>query len=167
METFTELKNFVGNPCYHEHRQECLRLLDINKIDRPIAELIRGLTTLPYCFPLQSCYGHFLYEGQGYPCNIKPLPNFETIETVEYRIAYVTLCLENNEFGVELFHDLLQISSLDPMFIQFGCAEWFWNTQDVIPFDEALHLEKIRNLFFANLHTLLRKHLKIKKEKPS
>ncbi len=65
METLTKLKKFVHNPHYNEQRQVCLEKLDINTIDTPVVEIVTGFEKLPYCFTLQSCYGHFLHMSKG------------------------------------------------------------------------------------------------------
>ena len=173
METFTELKDFVNNPHYHEQRQESLSTLDINTIDAPIIEIIDGLAKLPYCFTLQSCYGHFLHDNQRNSKNIEPLPISDSITSVEYRIAYIALCIQNSGLGRKLFSDLRKIPLIDPEYIQFGCAEWFWErqvnsyalqvepkrymTKDSVSvnYQEALHLEKMRNKFFSGLKKII------------
>ena len=38
METFTDLKDFVDNPYFHDQRKKCLSKLDIESIDAPIVE---------------------------------------------------------------------------------------------------------------------------------
>ena len=174
METFTDLKDFVDNPCFHDQRKKCLSHLDIESIDPPIVELISGLAKLDYCFTLQSCYGHFLYNSQKNPYNVDPLPVSSRISKVDYKIAYIALCLENNTQGRFLFQNLREIPLIDPEYIQFGCAEWFWERQvnsyalQVEPKDymtkdrlsveywEALHLEKVRDKFFTRLTKLVR-----------
>ena len=178
METYTELKDFVDNPYYHRQRQEALRGLDISTIDIPIVPTIEGLANLPYCFTLQSCYGHFLHRDQRDSQNIKPLPISESISSVEYRIAYIALCIQNSDLGRALSHDLREIPAMDPEYIQFGCAEWFWQrqvnsyvlqvepgrfrTKDRITVDyqEALHIERIRNMFFGELNRIVQERAK-------
>jgi hypothetical protein len=173
LETFTESKDFVNNPHYHERRQECLARLDISTIDAPISDIIRGFAELPYCFTLQSCYGHFLYENQKDPKNTEPLAVSDSNTRVEYRIAYIALCIEDSESGRELFYNLRDIPVIGQEFIQFGCAEWFWERQvnsyvlqveperymrkdrAVVSYQEALHIEKIRNEFFRRLKRLI------------
>jgi len=125
LETFTELKDFVNDPHYHEKRQESLTSLDLNTIDAPIVEIIDGFSKLPYCFTLQSCYGHFLHKNQENPKNIEPLPISDSIARVKYRIAYIALCIQNSDLGRVLFQHLRRIPVIDPEYIQFGCAEWF------------------------------------------
>ena len=174
METFVELKDFVEDPDFHEQRQEYLGKLDSNTTDAPIVEIVNSFAKLPYCFTLQSCYGHFLHSYQQNPYNIEPLPISDSITTVEYRIAYVTLCIENRTLGKALFRDLREIPAIDPEYVQFGCAEWFWQrqvnsyalqveprrhmTKDrvMVDYREALQIEKTRNRFFAQLKQLLR-----------
>lgn len=179
METFTELRDLVDNPHYHEQRQRSLLNLDINTIDVPIAEMVSFFTKLPYCFTLQSCYGHFLHTGQKDKHDIEPLPVSNSITTIEYRIAYVAICIENSGLGINLLQGLERIPTIDPEYIQFGCAEWFWTrqvntyalqvepkrymTKDTVFVDyyEALHIEKVRNQFFVQLNKLIQKQLTI------
>ena len=89
METFTEFKDFVANPRYNEQRQQSLSRLDIDQIDPPIIELISAFTKLPYCFTLQSCYGHFLHSRQKDHYNIEALPITDSIVSADYRIAHI------------------------------------------------------------------------------
>ena len=178
METFATLKNFVGNPHYHKQREEYISKLDVSIIDTPIVDIVNGLAKLPYCFTLQSCYGHFLYENQKDHTNTEPLPVSDIISVVEYRIAYIALCIQNNNSGKELFYDLNEIISIDPEYIQFGCAEWFWERQvnsyalqveperymtldktPPIDYQEALHIENVRNEFFNAVRKLIKKRL--------
>jgi len=174
LETFTEIKPFVDDPHYEERRQTYLGGLDMGTIDRPIAGLIGDLAGLPYCFTLQSCCGHFLYDGRDDPRNTEPLPVSGGITTVEYRLAYVALCIENSEPGRALFADLSRVPSIDPAYVQWGCAGWFWNTDPnsyvlqveparhmdkdraPVPYQEALHLEATRDRFFTALRGIVR-----------
>jgi hypothetical protein len=99
LETFTELKELVENPHYQVQRQKSLCDLTDDMIDVPIIDLINGFNKQSYCFTLQSCYGHFVYNGQKDYHNLKPLPVKDTITKVEYRIAYIALCIENKSSG--------------------------------------------------------------------
>lgn len=173
METFTELKELFENPHFFKQKQKALCELTDDMIDMPIVYLIKVFNKLPYCFTLQCCYGHFVYDGQKDTHNLDPLPAKEIITKVEYRIAYIAFCLENNTSGRVLFEALKGITDIDPENIQFGCAEWFWNRQinsyalqvepdrfkhqdtAILDFKEALHIEKIRNTFFFRLYELL------------
>jgi len=174
LETFTDLKDFVDDPYFHDQRKNYLSRLDIESIDTPIVDLIRGFTKLDYCFTLQSCYGHFLHKSQKNPYNFEPLPVAKSISDVEYKIAYIALCIENSKKGRFIFQHLRNIPSIDPEYIQFGCAEWFWGrhvnsyalqveparymTKDRISVDylEARHIEKVRNSFFTQLKKLIK-----------
>jgi hypothetical protein len=175
LETFTELKELVENPHYQEQRQKSLAGLSGVLIDAPIIELIKGFNKLPYCFTLQSCYGHFLYNGQRDPNNLDPLPITNTIARVEYRIAYIAFCLDNSDSGRRLFDDLKEITAIDLENIHFCCAEWFWKRQvnsyalqvepdrfkhedtALLDYQEALKIESLRNEFFVHLKKLLQK----------
>ena len=173
METFTEPKELVENPHYQDQKQKTFAHLSDEIIDGPIIELIDAFNKVPYCFTLQSCYGHFMHNGQNDSYNLKPLPITDTIARVEYKIAYICLCVENTEGGRGLLKALNEITAIDPENIQFCCAEWFWkrqvnsyalqvqpdkfkhNDRAILDYKEALHIEKIRNEFFVRLRGLL------------
>jgi hypothetical protein len=175
LETFTELKELTENPHYQAQKQKILCDLTDDMIEMPIIDLIKGFNTLPYCFTLQSCYGHFVYNGQKDSHNFDPLPVKDTIAKVEYRIAYIAFCIENSRSGRKMFEALKEIPAIDPDNVQFCCAEWFWKRQvnsyalqvepdrfkrkdtAIVDFKEALNIEKIRNEFFIRLHELLEK----------
>ena len=172
METYTEFKPLVKNPYFLQQREKVLNQLDFNAIDAPIKDIIKDFSTLPYCFTLQCCCGHFLYNNQKNPQNIEPLPNLDNISKVEYRIAYIALCIRNNQPGRMLFQKLKKIQSIDPKYVQFCCADWFWKrqvnsyalqveperykTKDkiTINFQEALHIENVRNEFFRRIEKI-------------
>jgi hypothetical protein len=178
LETFTELKEFVKNPYYHEQKKKILFELTDDMIDMPIIDLINGFNRLPYCFTLQSCYGHFTYNGQRDPHNLEPLSGRDINTKVEYRIAYIAFCIENSPYGRELFKSLKEIIVIDPEYVQFCCAEWFWKREvnsyalqvepdrfkhkdtAIIDLKEALHIEKTRNKFFLRLYEFLENELK-------
>jgi hypothetical protein len=89
MKTFTKLKAFVDDPHYYEKREESLCKLQICTIDAPIVEIIKDFAKLPYCFTLQSCYGHFIHKGQENQKNVEPLSlsDFDRSSSIEYRIG--------------------------------------------------------------------------------
>ena len=173
METFTELKEFVNNPKYLVQRQKNLSTIVDMVIDKPIIDTINSINKLPYCFTLQCCYGHFVCNNNKDIYNIEPLSTASVNREVEYRIAYIALCIENNKLGKEFFNILYDIPKIDPSNIQFGCAEWFWQNQvnsyvlQVAPnrhknkdkvklnFREAENIEKVRNKFFIHLSNVL------------
>jgi len=172
LETFTESKKLVKNLRYQEQRQESLASLTDSIIDIPLIELIKDINNLPYCFTLQCCYGHFIYNSQNDTHNFDPLPNTDKIDRVEYRIAYISFCIEDSASGRSLIEDLNRITDIDPDNIQFCSADWFWERQVnsyslqvepdrfkdkdkvILDYREALHIEKIRNEFFVQLKEL-------------
>jgi len=105
------------------------------------------------------------------------LPVSDRISRVEYRIAYIALCIQNSDLGRVLFDHLRRIPAVDPEYIQLGCAEWFWKrqvnsyvlqiepkryiTRDTvsISYQEALHIEMIRNEFFNGLKKIIQEGL--------
>lgn len=178
METFTKLKKIAANPHFFKQRNTALHRINFNEIDLPIIELIKNISMLEYCFSLQSCYGHFLYKGQSDERNLKPLPATNNVITVDYRIAYIAFCIEDNPDGKTFLNHLAQMPMIDPAYVQFGCAEWFWKAQinsfvlqveperfqdkDRINIDykEALYIEKIRNQFYKKLNEIVEKLVK-------
>jgi hypothetical protein len=173
METFAAPKKVVVSPHFPEQRKKCLATLSDEMIDPPILDIIHGFNQLPFCFTLQACYGHFLYDGQRDPLNLNPLPVLETMARVEYRIAYIAFCIENSVSGKSFLKRLEEITLIDPQNIQLCSAEWFWERQvnsyalqvepdrfkekdsTILNYQEASAIEKIRAAFFVRLKELL------------
>ena len=177
METFTDPKQLTELPRFQEQRRKHLARLKLGTIDAPIREVVRDFARLPYCFTLQSCYGHFLHRSEADPHNTEPIPALDSTALVEYRIAYIALCIENSSSGRALFDDLRDVQSIDPEYVQFGSGEWFWERQPnsyalqveprrhmkrdkvIIGYEESLHIEKLRERFFAQLGCLVQGRL--------
>ena len=173
LETFTNLTAMVANPRFAEQRRTTLDHLDFGAIDAPMVAIIRQFAKRPFCFTLQSCFGHFLYESQNDIHDTAPLPVGVAIGQVDYRLAYLALCIEDSKPGRRLFARLKSCTRIDPDFVQFGCAEWFWQHQinsyalQIAPKrhickdrmllgeNEARHVEKIRNRVYHRLKELL------------
>jgi len=174
LETFTEPKVLRDNPCFIKQRQKSLADLEDAMIDVPVVDIINGFNELPYCFTLQCCYGHFVYDGHWDPHNLDPLPDTQSLNRVEYRIAYIAYCIDNSEAGRELLDKLKKITTIDQENIQFCSAEWFWRRQvnsyalqvepdrfkhkdkAILDYKEALYIENLRGEFFRKLEELLR-----------
>lgn len=92
METYTKLKELVENPRYRIQKQKSLEGFTDNMIDTPIIEIVNGFNKLPCCFTLQSCYGHFVYDGQTDIHNVEPLPY---IPHPNNKIKYLITNIEN------------------------------------------------------------------------
>ena len=175
METYTDFKEPEENSSYYQQRQEGLRSLTDDLIDAPIVDLINRLNHLPYCFTLQCCYGHFVYGHQTDIHNFEPLPADDSIAEVTYRIAYLAFCIENSIPGRDMLDRLIAVTGIDAGYVQFGCADWFWERQvnsyvlqvepdrckyqdtAILDLHEARYVEKIRDLFFNQLRELLEK----------
>jgi len=174
LETFIEPLELVANPNFQEQRKSNLAILENESIDAPIFELIHKINRLRYCFTLQSCFGHFLYKGQVNPNNYEPLPVSKNLTRIEYRIAYIAFCIDDCPFGRSILRTFRKIPLLDPENIQFCCAKWFWKRQVnsyvlqvepdrykdrdqiTIDYEEALKIEKVRNMFFDQLGAVLK-----------
>lgn len=173
METFKGTRPFLENPLFTEQRRQSLQSLKLSTIDTPVVDIVADFTKLSYCFTQQICYGHFLYAGQTDPHNLDPLPLNSDIDEVEYRIAYLALCIEDSQEGRKLFEDLEKIALVDPAHIQFGSADWFWDRQvnsyalqvepvrfmfqdrAMVDYHEAQYIENVRDDFFRALRKLL------------
>ena len=77
--------------------------------------------------------------------------------------------------GKKLFEHLKTLVSVDADYVQFGCAEWFWKREVnsyalqiepdrhkikdrvILSFQEALHLETVRNEVFRRLENIVLK----------
>lgn len=174
VKTFTALKPLTDMPQFESRKQRQLSGLDDGMIDPPLVDLIHAFNGLPQCFTLQTCYGHFLYSGQADSHCLAAVPKTKPDGAIEYRIAYIALCLEGNAAGRELLEVLSDIQTLAPGDIQFGCAEWFWQRQPnsyvlqveperfkeqdraELTWEEAVWVEKVRNAFFKRLVTEIR-----------
>jgi hypothetical protein len=182
METFSRARGFVRHPDFEKERVKSLVSLDAElrngMIDPPLVPLLEGFSKIPYCFTIQSCYGHFIHEQQLDEHNLLPLAGYAgDIQRVKYRIAYLALCIRETGPGRELYCDLERITRIDPGYIQFGSPDWFWErhvnsfalqvepgrfiTKDSVElsFDEALHVEKIRDIFFDELFRIMTRHV--------
>ena len=181
METFTEAKPFIRDPGYSARRRrytaDLKRLLGEGEIDAPIAPLMERIIGLQHCFTLQSCYGHFREEDgrEGYIVERAP-PDVGEDRIVHYRIAYVAFCIQEISAGRKLLEDFRAIPDLDPDYIQFGSAGWFWNRcgnsyvlqvepkrcacEDSVDVEvsEAYHIQAIRDEFYAELERIVREH---------
>lgn len=178
METFTNTKELIPNPDFDEQRINSLREIDYSEIDPPIVDLIKKISKMDYCFTLQSCFGHFLYKGQTDFRSTDPLPVADNFDKVNYRIAYIAFCIKKCDEGETLLKELSKVYLIEPEYIQFGCAEWFWDRQvnsyvlQVEPerfknkdkisveYQEALYIEKIRNVFFKKLNEIINNCIK-------
>jgi len=174
METFTGCKPFVENSGFQAQRCDRVNKLKMDTIDGPIVDLVKGLSKLHFCFTLQSCWGHFLYKTMRDRRNTERLVSSATMDTVEYRLAYLALCIEDSAAGRELYRELKKTPEIDPPYIQFGCADWFWErqvnsyvlqveperhrTKDrvTVGYEEALRIQDVRDRFFFHLNGLLR-----------
>jgi len=172
METFAPPRRFVDHPLFDADRERALKALVINEIDAPIRDIVAGFSSLPYCFTLQSCFGHFVHSEATAADNLDPLPPRD-VGVVTYRIAYLALCLQNSTSGNRLFSALAEVPSIAPAFIQFGSPVWFWKRQvnafalqvapkrfkdrdqATIDHAEALQVQKVRDQFFTRLDDLV------------
>lgn len=172
LDTFTEPREFVDNPRYSRDRHDTLARLGVTAIDAPIAGVVAGLNKLSHCFTLQCCCGHFVRTAEQDPHTLQPLrPGHAGLVT--YRIAYVAVCLEDSLRGQALRRTLAQIPAIDPAYIQFGSADWFWDQwpnsyvlqveptahmlkdQAVLEAAEAYRTQEARDSFFGELKALL------------
>lgn len=176
METYTPAREFVEDTNFDERKNEAIALLDIDDIDKPIINVISRFIRIPYCFTLQSCWGHFVHDGQIDPNSAEPLAHYDDSSSIQYRIAYIAFCIDPTDKGKHLFADLRNLAHIDPQYIQFGSADWFWKRcvnsyvlqveperfklQDTakVGAGEALHLQDIRNRFFEALGNILSVH---------
>ncbi len=173
MQTFRKPKAFTDDPDYNKRRSAALSELDMSVIDPPIREIISVYNALPYSFTLQSCFGHFLFEGQGDEHSTDPIPKNTGIGRVDYRIAYLAFCVENSEQGRSFRKEIEDLTRIDSMNIQLGSAGWIWKdipnlyaiqvepdrhkSKDRVFLDleEAFLIEKVRNEFFIRLEEII------------
>lgn len=122
--------------------------------------------------PPELLRAHFLCTTGQEPRNLDPIPQGYT-GPVTYRIAYIAFRLEDSHRGRTLRQSLSRISAIDPGYIQFGSADWFWERcvnsyalqarpathmledQFVLDCMEALNTQRAGNRLFHELRLLL------------
>jgi hypothetical protein len=172
VETFTEPRALVRNRDFASDRQEALAALDLAAVDPPIVDVVEAFRPLTWCFTLQACFGHFLTAASQDDHTLDPVPPDHT-GTVRYRIAYVAFCIEDSERGRAFLERLSRVPEIDPAYVQFGSADWFWDQwrnsytlqvepaahrfkdQAVLTAGEALRTQRVRDRFFEELRRLL------------
>jgi hypothetical protein len=172
LETFSKTRDFVQHPHYVRDRSNMLSGLMLEDIDAPIRDIVTAFGKLPQCFTLQSCYGHFIWEGQpdAHTLDVLPLLNQGM---VRYRIAYLALCIEKGDRGAYLRDRFAAIREIDDEYVQFGSPSWFWQqypnsyalqvepkrfaSQDeaLLKHAEALHVQSVRDVLFQRVRELL------------
>ena len=176
METFTEPRQLVANARYADERRAALDALDLTAIDEPIVDVVEAFAALPHCYTLQCCYGHFLTAAGQDEHSLAPIPDGHG-GSVRYRIAYVAFCVEYSDRGRALLDTLSRLPAVDPGYVQFGSADWFWEQwvdsytlqvepaahrfkdQAALATGEALHTQRVRDRFFDELRRVLAEEL--------
>ena len=77
--SFTESREFVTHLGYYQDREKAIAALDLDSTDEPI---VSAFADLSFCFPLQSCFGHFV-------CN--PDQNKRTLRAKNWQNAYKSI----------------------------------------------------------------------------
>jgi len=177
VETFVEARPLVQDPSFEEHRRRALAELEValssNAIDMAITDMIRRFSRIPYCFTIQSCHGHFENKENGAEVDLFSEAECGSLSSIHYRIAYLAMCVQNSAEGKSLLEDLKSIADIEPDYIQFGSANWFWNRcpntyvlqvepstcacKDAVDvsIEEARHLSETRDKFFKGLDAVL------------
>jgi hypothetical protein len=172
METFAPLRRLEPHASYDADRERVLARLDLKSIDAPIRDVVERLAGFSFCFPLQSCFGHFVHSRAPGLHNLGRLPKGDP-GPVTYRIAYLALCIRDDPAGRNLLSALSRVPLVAPEYVQLGCPEWFWKRQvnsfalqveperfkdrdrAILAHAEALVVEEIRDRFFAALHDVI------------
>jgi hypothetical protein len=172
METFTEPRQLVTNVRYADERRAALDALDLTAIDEPVVDVVEAFAALPYGYTLQCCHGHFLTAPGQDDHSLAPIRDGHS-GSVRYRIAYVAFCVENSDRGRAFLDTLSRLPAVDPDYVQFGSADWFWEQwvnsytlqvepaahrfkdQAALATGEALHTQRVRDHFFDELRLAL------------
>jgi hypothetical protein len=178
VKTYTEARPLVHDPDYEARRKKTLEELRValssGSIDEPIADIIDRFARISWCYTLQSCCGHFASDTCVGGDNTVHLADLKDTDTVlHYRIAYMAFCIQNIAPGRTLLAELKGVAEIDPGYVQFGSADWFWGMcpnsyvlqvsplrcahQDSfdVSIEEALHIQKAGERFFDKLRDLL------------
>lgn len=161
---------------------ELERMLASDSIDAPIAGLVERCARIPHCYTIQSCYGHFVCEDGTDVHRLKPiLDDLVEDSYVHYRIAYMAFCLKWDASGQRFHDDLAAVTEVDPEYVQFGSADWFWNRcvntyvlqveplrcvmEDSLDVGirEAIRIEAARDEFCSKLEVTIERHIQMLK----
>jgi len=174
METYTEARPLVSNPSYDADRRKALEGLRVElsrgSIDGPTIDIVERFASVPCCYTLQSCYGHFMRESCVDDRNTKSVAEVGVLGSkLHYRVAYIAFCIQNSAKGRALLEEMRAIADVNPDYIQFGSADWFWKIcvnsyvlqvsplknvcQDHfdVSMEDALRIEQARDEFFDGL----------------
>ena len=172
METFTEPRPMVRNARYAEERRAALEALDLSAVEAPVVDVVEAFARLPHCYTLQCCYGHFITRPGQDDHSLTPIPEGHA-GSVRYRVAYVALCVEDDVRGRAFLDRLSRVPAIDPAYVQFGSADWFWDQwadsyvlqvepaahrfkdQAALAAGEAMHTQRVRDRFFDELRRVL------------
>jgi hypothetical protein len=172
MKTFSNARDFIQHPHFMRDRSNVLSGLRLESIDAPIRDIVAALGKLPQCFTIQSCYGHFVWDGQPDAHNLAVLP-LQNTGQIRYRIAYLALCIEKGERGEYLRDRFATLCEIDNKYVQFGSPGWFWQqypnsyalqvepnrfaSQDeaLLEHAEALHVQSVRDVLFKRVGEVL------------
>lgn len=172
METFTEARTLVRNDGYAAEREAALAALDLDAIDAPIVDVVEAFRPLTHCFTLQCCYGHFLTMPGQDERSLSAIPDGFS-GAVHYRIAYIAFCVDTGDRGRALLQKLSRVPEIEPAYMQFGSADWFWDQwpnsytlqvepaahrfkdQAVLTTGEAMRTQRARDQFFEELRRVL------------
>jgi len=178
VETYTEARALVAHPGYDSDRRKALEglraELEKGSIDGPTVDIVERFARLPHCYTLQSCHGHFMRRSSTEDRNTDRVGDIDSAgDRIHYRIAYIALCVQDSDRGRALLEDLRALMDIDPDYIQFGSADWFWKTcvnsyvlqvsplknahQDHFDVDieDAERIERVRDGFFDGLRDVL------------
>lgn len=175
MQTFISERPLAQVPDFQARKKAALKRLTGAEIDAPIRDAVRLLNSLPWCFTLQCCAGHFVPPGEGNQHTLERVDKDSLAASYTYRIAYLALCLDDTPKGRDFLARLRRIpGAVDPKYVQFGCAQWFLDQHadsyvlQVQPAanalvdhmdvdaDEALRIQSARDIFWRLLEDLAR-----------
>lgn len=173
MDTFMAARALVPFPGYAQERERALDAIVWGDLDAPVVDVVRAFNDLPYLFTLQCCHGHFLTHPGQDEHDLAPLPAGHS-GAVRYRIAYVAFCVQDCDSGSAFLERTSRLPALvDPDYVQFGCAGWFWEQwvdsyvlqvepaahryrdQTALAAGEALQTQRARDRFFEELRQVL------------
>lgn len=127
MQTFCSEKPLEYNPGFNAKKVRSLKEMSDVDIETPVVEVVNSLNKLPFCFTLQSCFGHFLIEGENISDSFYFPYSYTDAKEFLYRISYVAICVDSvpeSRRLLTLLRDIL--NKINTEYLQFGCAEWYW-----------------------------------------
>lgn len=153
MGTLTKEKPFVLSPEYDPTSWKALEELSVEilkgPIDKPTTNVVEQSSCVPHRNSLRRRHSHFAIEQSADDRSMVRVADKDVKGArLHYRIASMAFCSENSVRGRDMPKELRAVATVDPEYIQFGCARWFRERRlDSYVLQVSYHHERMQGPF--------------------